>query len=123
MKRRSALSLSFLLCIHTMACEENLPPKVSVDFINRTGATITVLDNSGSSMFQDVIVKPYQLKNLTYECQGGGSCNLRFEHKFSGDYDVCICSDSYQHNERYSFGYQPSNEAVNDDEKCNYCRN
>ena len=106
-----------------MTCEENLPPKVSVEFINRTGASITIMDNSGNGMFEEVNIDPYQSKNVKYECYGGGSCNIRFDYQFSGEDEVCLCFDGYQFNERYTFGYNPSNDGVRNEEKCTACRN
>ena len=123
MIRERTLLIFLIISLHAISCEENLPPKVSVDFINLTGDMITILDNSGNGMFEKIEINPYESKNVRYECYGGGSCNIRFHHEFSGDYEVCLCFDGYQRNEKYTFGYNPINEMVSEEEKCNACRN
>ena len=74
-------------------------------------------------MFEEVQIDPYDNKKVQYECYGGGSCNIRFNYEFTGNYEVCLCFDDYKRNEKYTFGYNPINETVIDEEKCEACRN
>ena len=113
----------FLAGIIFITCEENMPPKNAVFFINRVNTDITIQDNSGYNMFEDIVVKPYGSKKLTYECPSNGSCDINFIHHYSsGLYDICVCFDNYEYNETYTFGYWPSNPDVDENEKCSSCR-
>ena len=93
-------------------------------FINKVNTIITVNDNSGRGMFNDIVVEPYSSTQLTYECPSVGSCAINFVHNYNREqYDVCICFEDYKYNETYTFGYLPSNTDVNENEKCSSCRN
>ena len=71
-------------------------PKNSVFFINKVNIKITVNDNSGRGMFDDIVVEPYSSQKLTYECPSVGSCAINFVHNFNTElYDVCICFEEY----------------------------
>ena len=59
MIRERTLLIFLSISLHAISCEENLPPKVSVDFINLTGDMITILDNSGNGMFEKIEINPY----------------------------------------------------------------
>ena len=107
-----------------IACEENVLPKNSVFFINKVNIKITVNDNSGRGMFDDIVVEPYGSKKLIYDCPSVGSCTITFVHNYNTElYDVCVCFEDYKYNETYTFGYSPSNPDVNENEKCSSCRN
>ena len=55
-----------------ITCEENVLPKNSVFFINKVNIKITVNDNSGRGMFDDIVVEPYSSQQLTMSVQALG---------------------------------------------------
>jgi|TARA_B100001750_G_scaffold243595_1_gene259180 hypothetical protein len=124
MNKLLAIIRFFLVGFICITCEENVLPKNSVFFINKVNTIITVNDNSGRGMFNDIVVEPYSSTQLTYECPSVGSCAINFVHNYNREqYDVCICFEDYKYNETYTFGYLPSNTDVNENEKCSSCRN
>ena len=153
MKKPLAILLILLAGMILTTCEDEPtePKSNTVYFFNRATITVTVKDNSGRSMFQEIKVRASNSQTLTYECPRAGSCDIDFIYTYDlGEYSinrwyVCICTDSYKYNETYtltpdqlptqvalaqshkynetySFGFWPDNPDAEENQKCSSCR-
>jgi len=96
----------------------------TVTFINKTYKDITIKDNSGRGMFEDVSVVGYATKKLTYECPSAGSCDIDFIYQWTGIFSsVCICTEGFISGTKYTFGFCPDNSSVEADVRCTSCSN
>ena len=117
----------FLSLLIIFACEDkkdDTPEMRTVTFINKTYKKLTITDNSGRSMFEDVIVLGHITKELTYECPSAGSCDIDYVYQWAGgSWRVCVCSEGYTYNLKYTFGFCPDNSGADAAELCTNCRN
>jgi|TARA_B100002003_G_scaffold209557_1_gene204862 hypothetical protein len=130
MKKHLAILLILIAGMILTTCEDEPtePKSNTVYFNNRATTTVTVKDNSGRSMFEEIKVRGYNSQTLTYECPSVGSCDIDFDYTYTlGLYStnrwyVCICTDNYEYNETYTFGYWPDNPDAEENQKCSSCR-
>jgi len=116
-----------LLLILVFKCDEPTKPKSkfnTITFTNRTWKDITIVDNSGQNVFEDILVLGYSTKRLTYECPSTG-CDVDWYYSYEARYgDVAICSEGYVYNKSYTFGFCPDNlEWAEPNERCVSCQN
>ena len=130
MKKHIAVLLILIAGMILTTCEdEPTEPKSNTVYLNnRATTTVTVKDNSGRSMFEEIKVRGSNSQTLTYECPSVGSCDIDFIYTYTlsdgrlvtgpGEYSdnrwyVCICTDSYKYNETYTLTpYQLPTQAV-----------
>ena len=126
MKKPLAILLILIAGMILTTCEdEPTEPKSStVYFTNKSGKVLTIKDNSGRDMFEEVKVLGGSSKTLTYECPDVGSCEIDFIYTYSVNrWYVCICTEDYEYKTRYTFGYCPDNLQSDESKRCNSCRN
>lgn len=115
----------------THSCKKNsTESKTSyhtLTFINKTDESITITDNSGMGVFQEIKVLAFATKEITYECPPNSyDCKVDWYYTYHSSgifYDgICICQESLTYNEQYTFGYCPNVNAP-PEESCQTCNN
>ena len=61
-----------------------------------------------SNMIDDFTLSAYSTNTKTYECSEF-DCSVLISYNFNWNYcnDICVCSERYEYNQSYTFGWCP----------------